>query len=307
MLKDHFKAIVEDIVADLEQGRRPWLRPWDANTEPGQVRRPLRATGEPYSGINVLLLWMAAIRFAYASPTWMTFRMASELGGHVRAGEKATHIVFTKTRTVTDRAAGEDAGGEETSREVRVLKSYAVFNAEQIDGLPEKYAAPPPRPLLEPRLRMKELDDFLYNTRADIRHGGGRACYMPGPDRIYLPDYTSFRRPAAYFSTALHELVHWTGHPKRLAREFGKAFGDEAYAREELTAELGSAFLCADLGLKPDVREDHAPYLGHWADVLREEPRALFRHAAQGQRAADWLRDLQPRLLEQARAPEARP
>ena len=311
-MREPFQAVLDDIVADLEAGRRPWLKPWESGLKPGQVMRPLRATGEPYNGINVLLLWLAGVRAAYASPTWMTFRMARELGAHVMAGEKGTPVVFTKTRTVTDR----DGDGEETSRDVRVLKTYTVFNTQQIEGLPERFAAPPVRELLDPRERTAQLEEFIHNTRADIRYGGGRACYMPGPDRIYMPLFGQFNRAAAYYSTQLHELVHWTGHPKRLAREFGKAFGDDAYAREELTAELGSAFLCADLGLRPDVREDHAPYIGHWVDILRETPRELFRHAAQGQKAADYLAGLQPGLFANqpvpappapAQAMEARP
>ncbi len=164
-----------------------------------------------------------------------------------------------------------------------------MFNAEQIDGLPADFYAKPtqPLPLTE---RVEGAEAFIRRTGADIRHGGNMAFYAPGPDRIQLPPFEAFRSVEAYYATALHELTHWTRHESRLDRDFGrKRFGDEGYAREELVAELGAAFLCADLGIEGEAREDHAAYLASWLKVLKEDKRAIFQAAAHAQRAADFL------------------
>ncbi len=180
------------------------------------------------------------------------------------------------------------------------MKPYTVFNVEQIEGLPAHFYSQPvnPLPLSD---RIEHADRFVKATGAAIHHAGNQAYYAPSRDTIQLPPFEAFKDKDSYYSTALHELTHWTRHETRLARDLGRhRFGDEGYAREELVAELGSAFLCADLGITPDIREDHAAYLGHWLTILQHDTRAIFSAAAHAQRAADYLQQLQPPPAEQA-------
>jgi antirestriction protein ArdC len=178
-------------------------------------------------------------------------------------------------------------------REIPFMKGYTVFNVEQVDGLPAHYYAQPenPLPLSE---RIAHADAFITGTGATIQHGGNSAFYAPSRDVVQLPPFEAFKDKESYYGTALHELTHWTKTKNRLDRDFSaKRFGDSGYAREELVAELGAAFLCAELGITPEVREDHAAYLGHWLTVLKEDKRAIFSAAAHAQRAADFLTGLQ--------------
>jgi antirestriction protein ArdC len=171
------------------------------------------------------------------------------------------------------------------------MKGYSVFNCEQIDGLPSRFQATAPR--LDPAARIARADEFLSASKADIRHGGDRAYYAIHPDYVQMPPFEAFRDPVSYYATLSHELTHWTRHPSRLDRDFGrKRYGDEGYAREELVAELGSAFLCADLDLTPELRPDHAAYIASWLDVLRHDKRFIFTAASHAQRAADYLHTL---------------
>jgi antirestriction protein ArdC len=292
MKTDVYTRITDKIIADLEKGVRPWHQPWNAEHAAGRITRPLRHNGIPYAGMNVIMLWAEAMEKGYAAPIWMTFRQAKELGGHVRKGERGTLVVYASTiqRTETD-----EATGQETERDIPFMKGYTVFNVEQIEGLPAHYTARAQPPTLNAAQRIEHAEGFLEATGAAIGHGGNRAYYAPGPDRIQMPPFEFFKDPESYYETRLHETVHWTRHPSRLAREFGrKRFGDEGYAMEELVAEIGSAFLSADLGLTPEVREDHAAYIGHWLKVLKEDKRAIFTAASHAQKAADFLHGLQP-------------
>lgn len=287
---DVYTRVTERIVADLEKGIRAWLKPWHAEHAAGKITRPLRHNGTPYRGVNVLLLWGEAVAKGYAAPLWMTYKQAQELGAHVRKGERGALVVYANSITKTE--TGEN--GEDIEREIPFMKGYTVFNVEQIDGLPEHYYAKPenPLPLSE---RIAAADAFMTATGASIGHGGSRAYYAPGPDTIQLPPFEAFKDSESYYATALHELTHWTKHKSRLDRDFSaKRFGDHGYAREELVAELGAAFLCADLGITPEPREDHADYIGHWLSVLKEDKRAIFSAAAHAQRASDYLHGLQP-------------
>lgn len=299
--KDVYTRVTDRIIADLEKGVRSWLKPWNAQHPAGSITRPLRHNGVPYRGMNVLLLWGEAQEKGFSAPIWMTYKQATELGGQVRKGQHGSLVVYANsiTRTETN-AKGEEDGESRTlstsEREIPFMKGYTVFNIEQIDGLPAHYYAPPVNalPLSE---RMENADRFIAATGAVIKHGGNSAFYAPGPDLVQLPPFGSFRDKESFYATALHELSHWTSHKSRLDRSFNaKRFGDNGYAREELVAELGAAFLCADLGITPEIREDHAAYLGHWLDVLREDKRAIFSAAAHAQRAADFLHGLQPQI-----------
>jgi len=287
--KDVYTRVTDRIISDLEQGVRTWLKPWHAEHAAGRISQPRRHNGTPYRGINVMLLWGEAEEKGYAAPIWMTYKQAHELGAQVRKGERGSLVVFANriTRTETNEQ------GEDTEREIPFMRGYSVFNVEQIDALPAHYYAQPANPLPLSQ-RIESAERFMTATRAEIRHGGNSAFYAPGRDLVQLPPFETFRDAESYYATACHELTHWSGHKSRLDRNFNaKRFGDSGYAREELVAELGAAFLCADLGITPEIREDHAAYLGHWLEVLREDKRAIFSAAAHAQRAADFLKSLQ--------------
>ena len=302
MTQDVYTRVTGKIIADLEQGVRPWLKPWNAEHAAGKITRPLRHNGQPYNGINVLMLWVEAMEKGFNAPIWMTFRQAKQLGAHVKKGEHGSLVVFASTIKKSD--TDEDTG-EEIERDIPFMKGYTVFNVEQIECLPAHYYATAEAPKLEEAQRIERAEAFLARTGATLRHGGNQAYYTVGADHIQMPPFEFFRDPESYYETRLHETVHWTRHPARLDRDFGrKKWGDEGYAMEELVAELGSAFLCADLDLTPEVREDHAAYIGSWLKVLKDDKRAIFSAAAHAQKAADFLHGLQPRPEPEA-APEA--
>lgn len=287
--QDIYSRITNQIIAALEQGVKPWTQPWNAAHAAGHVSRPLRHNGQPYGGINVLTLWASAMSGSFSAPIWMTFRQAIELGGHVRKGEKGSPVVYANTIT---RAETDEATGDDVERTVPFLKAYTVFNVEQIEGLPGHFYA-----LAEssrnPDERIADAETYFAATRADIRHGGDSAYYSPTLDYIQMPPFEAFRDAQAYYATLAHEATHWTSHATRLDRDFGrKRFGDDGYVREELVAELGAAFLCADLGLALEDRADHAAYIGHWLAVLKDDKRAVFTAAAHAQRAIDYLHGL---------------
>src|SRR3546814_303972 len=199
-------------------------------------------------------------------------------------------VVYANSFTATE----TDEDGEESEREIPYLKGYTVFNCEQIEGLPAHYYARAEEPA-SPVARLEQADAFFAATRADIRHGGDRAYYAIQPDYVRMPPAETFRDAESYAATLAHELTHWTRHPSRLDRDLGrKRWGDEGYAREELVAEVGAAFLCADLGVAPEVRADHAAYVASWLQVLKDDKRAIFQAAAHAQRAVDYLHGLQP-------------
>ena len=252
---DVYARVTDRIVEDLAAGVRPWMKSWNAGHAEGRISRPLRHNGTPYRGVNVLLLWSEAQAKGFGSPSWMTYKQAQELGGQVKKGEAGSLVVYADRYTKSE----TNERGEEAEREVAFMKGYTVFNIEQIDGLPAQYVVPvaparPPLPLHQAAAA------FFTGTRATFCHGASRAFYAPARDFIQLPPAEAFRDAESYAVTKAHELIHWTGYPSRNAREFGRRFGDRAYAFEELVAELGAAFLCADLGITPEVQPDHAVY-----------------------------------------------
>jgi len=295
---DVYSRVTHKIIADLENGVRTWMKPWSVTHTAGKITRPLRHTGEPYQGVNVLLLWSEAVSNGYATPIWMTYKQATALNAHVRKGEHGTMVVYADRYT----KAETDETGTETTSTLRFMKAYTVFNVEQIEGLPQHYYATVHNPL-PLTARIAKAEGLIASTKAEIRHGGNMAFYAPGPDRIQLPPFESFKDAVSYYATALHELTHWTKHETRLARDFGrKRFGDDGYAREELVAELGAAFLCADIGITPEPRADHAEYLQHWLTVLKSDKRAIFSAAAYAQRAADYVAAFQAKRTDTASA-----
>ena len=286
--QDLYTRVTNQIAQQLEQGVRPWMKPWSVEHTAGRITRPLRHNAIPYRGVNVLLLWSEALAKGYAAPLWMTYKQSQEMGAQVRKGEHGSLVVyadrFTKTET--------DSSGQDVEREIPFMKGYTVFNVEQIDGLPAHFYAQPvtPLPLSD---RLAHADQFVTATGAAIHLGGNQAYYSPASDEIHLPPFEAFKDKESFYGTALHNS-HWTRHESRLDRDFGRQrFGDAGYAREELVAELGSAFLCADLGITPEIRADHADYIGHWLTVLQNDTHAIFQAAAHAQRAADYLQSLQ--------------
>ena len=286
---DVYTRVTDKIVAELEKGVRPWMKPWNAEHAAGRISKPLRHNGQAYNGINILMLWSAAMEKDFSAPIWMTFRQAKELGANVRKGEKGELVVYANNLTRTE----ENDRGEEVEHTIPYMKGYTVFNVEQIEGLPAHYYQLA-EPVLDPVQRIEHAEQFFAATGAEIRHGGNQAYYMIGEDRVQLPPFESFRDAESYYATMAHEVTHWTRHPKRLDRSFGrKTWGDEGYAQEELVAELGAAFLCADLEITPEVRDDHVAYIESWLKVLKNDKRAIFTAAAHAQRAADFLNGLQ--------------
>lgn len=212
-------------------------------------------------------------------------------------GEKGSLVVYANTITKTET---DETSGEDVEREIPFMKGYIVFNAEQVDGLPAHFYAMQ-QPVLDSVARIEKAEAFFAATGADIQESGNRACYNVTTDRVQMPPFVTFREPEAFYATLAHEMTHWTRHPKRLSRDFGrKHWGDEGYALEELVAELGAAFVCADLALTPAPREEHAAYIGSWLKALKDDKRAIFSAAAYAQRAADYLASLQPQALEAA-------
>ncbi len=286
---DVYTLVTSSIIEQLERGVRPWMRPWSVEHAAGRICRPLRHNGEPYKGINVLMLWASAEVQGFASPYWLTFQQCKQLGGFVKKGEHGSPVVYASTFKKTDTT--DD--GQETEREIAFLKEYTVFAADQCEGLPEHFyqLAEQPKESIE---RIDAVEQFCANTKADIRYGGARAYYAIQDDYIRLPPFETFRDPESHAATLIHELTHWTRHETRLNRDLGrKRFGDEGYAAEELVAELGSAFLCADLHITPDVREDHASYIASWLEILKNDKRAVFTAASLASQAVDYLHGLQ--------------
>lgn len=285
MKNDVYDRVTAAIVAELEKGVRPWVRPWGDDLTAGSVTRPMRANMIPYQGINVLILWSAALEKGFSSRTWMTFKQAAASGGQVRKGERGSQVVFASAFTRTE----EGENGTDIERSIPFLKAYTVFNVEQIDGLPSVFHQPA-SPQIDSILRIEDAERFIRATGAVIQHSGTTALYNTSRDEIRTPPFGAFRDADSYYATLTHELVHWTRHPNRLNRSFDqKRFGDEGYAMEELVAELGSAFICADLGLTPKMHADNAGYISSWLNVLKRDKRAIFTAASHAQRAATYL------------------
>jgi len=280
-----YEQVTNAIIADLERGAPTWVQPWKTTRRTNLGFLPANlATRRTYSGINIPILWRAASEAGYADHAWMTFKQALALEACVRTGEKGTLIVFTKKLSVKE---------DEEDRHISMLRSYAVFNVAQIDGLPPQVA--------QPEESAPPLDDdvqrFIDATHADIRHGGSRACFIPALDLIQLPPRAAFVSNESFRATELHELGHWSGHETRLNRDLKNRFGTQAYAAEELVAELTSAFLCAHLRIAGDLR--HASYIDNWIALLKQDNRAIFTAASKASQAADFLRSFTEKVQQE--------
>jgi antirestriction protein ArdC len=279
-----YQTITEKIVTAIEAGAGEFVMPWH-RLGPGLGRPSNAATGNRYRGVNVVALWAEGMMSGYGSGWWATFQQWKELGAQVRRGEHGTTIVVYKPVGEQSADEDDDQGGRRM-----FARAFRVFNAGQVEGWKAQEA--PEASQVEV---LAQVEAFVAKTHARIKHGGEVACYRPNDDVVCIPDPARFigsptSSPThAYYSVLLHELVHWTGATLRLDRTFGRRFGDKAYAMEELVAELGAAFLCADLSISNDPRPDHAAYLAHWLTVLERDPKALFTAASQAQQAAEYL------------------
>lgn len=285
-MRDLYSEVSERIRHQLEVGSAPWVKPW-AST-PGLNTPCNAATGRPYSGCNVILLWIAGER-GWATPRFVTFKQALELGGNVRKGEHGTKVYYFKQLHVKDKREGAGADAE---RVIPLMREYTVFNVAQCENLPERITNPAPAKARNPNARDVDADAFMASTKADIREGAGEAYYVPSKDFVSLPAFVSFKSAGTFYNTAFHELGHWTGAKARLARELASRFkgNGQAYAAEELIAELCSAFLCAEFSFDGELR--HADYIASWISLLREDKRAFFTACSAAQKAADYLRGL---------------
>lgn len=278
--RDIYATVTNQIIADMERGVMPWSKPWRNGVSGDLSLLPVSAaTGRAYSGVNILLLWSALRDNGYTDNRWMTFQQARKVDACVRKGERGTMIVYAdKFVPASERAKASAEGREERSS--WFLKSHHVFNVSQIDGLPlDPVAAPAPLSTF--------AHEIARRAPVTVQHGGNRAFYSPARDFIQMPPIEAFDVETYYAQTLAHEMVHATGHKSRLDRAFGKKFGDKGYAREELVAELGAAFLCAALSGEYETR--HADYVANWLSVLREDSRAIVQAASAASKAVDYL------------------
>jgi len=280
-----YDEITDKIIAELEVGRVPWVQPWGTAAAKAPLAMPKNAsTSRRYSGVNVLILWGAVIEQGFTGQSWLTFRQALSLGGHVRKGERGTTVVYAD-RFIPDDEKKRAAESGQEAQAIPFLKRFTVFNTDQCDELPDEIAtvAPPPPPgMIEPR-----VEALIKATGIDFRIGGNRAFYVPAGDYVQVPPPAAYFEPINWHRTALHELGHASGHHSRLNRDLSGAHGSKKYAFEELIAELCAAFSCASLGIVPTVR--HADYIGSWLEALREDNRAIVRAASQASKAADFI------------------
>ncbi|WP_263351345.1 ArdC family protein [Acidicapsa acidisoli] len=282
--RDPMQEFANRIIAELERGVKPWVRPWDPEKAGGPQAPFNPVTGKRYHGINVLILGMDMRAFQTGDPRWMTYQQAQGKDWQVKKGERSTTIFFAKSYEVENEASDEE------TKTVSVLRHFAVFHASQIDGIPAYEAATiEEAPLAKP----EASDIILRNSGAVIRIGGDRAFYSPSTDHIQMPPEQAFSGPLGFAVTALHELAHWTGHPTRLNRDLQDRFGSAAYAMEELRAELASAFVANEIGIPTDIPH-HASYIASWIKALKDDKREIFRAAADAQRIADMVLGFHP-------------
>jgi antirestriction protein ArdC len=296
-----YQEVTDKIIAEIVAGRVPWVQPWGSAGISAPLCLPQNAaTGRKYSGINILILWGAVAERGFTGQSWLTFRQALALGGHVRTGEKGTTVVYAD-RFIPggERTRAEEAGEEPEA--IPFLKRFTVFNTDQCEDLPAEASAAAPAP--PENLILPEAEALIRATGADLRIGGDRAFYVPSADVIQVPPPAAYFEPINWHRTVFHELGHWSGAAHRLGRDMSGFFGSKSYAHEELVAEMTSAFVCASLGIVPTVR--HADYIGSWLEVLRDDDRVIVRAASAASKAADYLLAFRPDPSEPVEAIQA--
>ncbi|MGO8756151.1 MAG: ArdC family protein [Gallionellaceae bacterium] len=293
---DLYTRVTNEIIKAIEAGVGDFHMPWHRSAGQGMPRNA--ATKSFYQGINTIALWSTSTLRGYTSPYWATYRQWNNLGAHVRRGEKASTIIFFKKREPKE---GEE--GNEDTKPRLIIQGSVVFNADQVEGWEQ--AEPP---LVDRTERLEAVDVFISSLGATIRYGGDMASYSKAFDRINMPESRRFfetetsSATESFYSVLLHEHVHWTGHAKRLNRDLSGRFGTSDYAMEELVAELGAAFLCADLGISVTPRMDHAVYIRTWLVVLRQEKAAIITASSAAMAACRYMRDLASKNIEGRKA-----
>ena len=289
--KDIFQRVTDMIVKAIEEGTDSYRMPW--RTSGRFSHSPINAVSQrPYRGINILVLWAIAQEAGYQSGVWATYKQWQELGAQVRKGEKSAPVVFWK---FFDQEEEEESSTGSKGRKIPMARDYSVFNAEQVDGF-----TPAEEGKITTQERRESAEAFFQTLGIQVQPGGNRAYYSVPGDTVHMPPFEAFKEPLFYYSVLSHETTHWSGAKDRLHRDLSGRFGSESYAMEELVAELGAAFLCAELGLPTDPRQDHAPYIASWLKVLRNDKRAIFTAAAKAQEAVDWMTKASPEKEEAA-------
>jgi antirestriction protein ArdC len=291
-LVDIQNDVTQQIITALEQGRAPWVRPWKQLRGKHNRGNPMphnAVTGNEYTGINFMLLGLKQDALGYESAGWLTFAQAIKVGGNVKKGEKGTRVIKVGQviKTVKD-----EKTGEEKEKGLNFLREFTVFNLDQCEKLPESITAPhytPAPAALE--IMHAGVAGIVKNNNVNLQHGGNKAFYAPAMDKIQMPAPACFDALQNYEATLLHELTHWTGNPKRLNRPMHGMFGNADYAKEELVAELGAAFMCAALGI--DGKLQHAEYIASWLRVLKNDKKAIFHASTQARKAAEFLQGVQ--------------
>ena len=287
--RDLYQEVTDKLIAAIEAGTAPWQRPWQNVAAAGL---PMNGTTQrTYNGVNALLLMMTAQSEGYSDNRWYTFKQANELGAQVKKGSKSTPVYFFKMLNAKGEALEEGGAADgEQPRQIPFLTEYRVFHASQIEGI---------EPMAQPTRKwtpLQAVQDLVERLKPDIRYGGNRAFYAPGPGRdfIQMPPEGAFPSAEAFAGTLAHELGHWTGAEHRLNRKFG-TWGTEAYAAEELRSEICSALVCAELGIATPI-DNHAAYIGSWLKKLREDKFEIFRAAKDARKMVDFLtgRQVQP-------------
>ena len=280
-------AVVESLEAIREQYGKDregfaWDKPW-IDTANG---RPRNIDGKPYRGINVLLLLIQASKMGYTQNIWGTIKAWNSKGGKIIKGSKSIKITFYREIKSEDKETGEET-------KIRFLRTYSVFNIAQVEGVTIQDDT---QTLINTVERDKLIDSFVSGTNAILKDGGNRAYYSPTNDFIGIPKLEQFKTTDGYYSTLLHELTHWTGAMKRCNRDLKNKFGSQAYAFEELVAELGSMFLCNKfniLGRDEEQMRNHITYLDSWIKRLKDDKKAIFQASTLAQKAFDFLEGLQ--------------
>ena len=288
---DVYEAITNQIISAIDAGAGKVQLPW--HRKGASIMRPVNiASKNAYRGVNTVALWAAADAFGYDHGLWGTYRQWQERGAQVRKSEKSSLIVFYKEFDRDD-ASNDEQSGDDRQRRYMAKASY-VFNVAQVDGYVSEETATP-EVQIDP---IEAAEDLIAATGAQIRIGGEEAYFAPKADYIAMPSQHHFigtetsTATEGWYSVLLHELTHWSGHESRLARQYGERFGDDAYAMEELVAELGAAFLCGDLGITVEPRPDHAAYIDHWLRIMKGDRKAIFTAASAANKAAEYLKSL---------------
>lgn len=288
---DVYTRVTDQIIQAIEAGTEDWNMPWHTTSISGCPRNA--ATGNAYRGVNILSLWAVSHMNGYPEGIWATVKQWNDLNRTIKRGERAAVGVFWKPIDIQQFGEAEsdsrdDHSEAEANRTRWIARAFPLFNIAQLDGY-----QPPEQPERPGHQRIVEAEAFVAALGADVRHGGNRAFYRSSSDHIQMPPFDVFLDPIAYYGTLLHEATHWCGAKSRLDRDLSGRFGSEAYAAEELIAELGTSFVCADLGIAPEPRPENAAYINNWLSILKADKRAIFTASTHAQRAADYLHGLQ--------------